>query len=494
MTRRAAAIAGAAVAMVLAAVAILGADGEDPTEQAARIADSAASAGTGSSGEDPLAWDPARRDELERRAATGTSHVIYALSPDGVIASAERTAAWRGLVERAAARHDVDPDRLEAIVFLESAGRPEVIAGDTPEVASGLVQILPSTATDLLGMRVDLAESIRLTRAIARAQERGREGRASRLIDRRANVDQRFEPRVALDGAARYLETATERFGAADLATVSYHMGIGNLESVIRAYADAEAEMPIGEVVADLNLSYAQLYFDTAPDHEDDAYGILAGLSDDSAEYYWRVLASERIMELWREDRAQLEHVTELATAKATLEELYHPEEETLTFDEPDDLERAMFTGQLLPLPDSGALGWAIHRRMGELAGTLDRDPELYRALRPEALATLSYMASRVRELSGADRPLRVTSSVRDDSYQDLLVGSNPEATAAYSLHTTGYAFDVLRNYESDAQAASFQFMLDRLQALAVIDYAVEPSAIHITVSPLGAELVETGD
>ena len=59
----------------------------------------------------------------------------------------------------------------------------------------------------------------------------------------------------------------------------------------------------------------------------------------------------------------------------------------------------------------------------------------------------------------------------------------NAEATDAYSLHTTGWSFDILREYESDAQASAFQFVLDRLQALGVIDYAVEPSAIHVTVS-----------
>ncbi len=72
---------------------------------------------------------------------------------------------------------------------------------------------------------------------------------------------------------------------------------------------------------------------------------------------------------------------------------------------------------------------------------------------------------------------------MRDEEYQRALVGINPEATSEYSLHTTGYSFDILRKYRNDRQAEAFQFMLDRLRALAVIDYAVEPTAIHITVS-----------
>jgi hypothetical protein len=480
-----AAVAGAAgVALALGLIL----DGDDPPPDAgAEIAVAAA----GLAADARLGWDPARREELERRAATGTSHVIYALSPGGVVASAERTAAWRPSVERAAARHGVDADRLEAMVFLESAGRPEVIAGETPEAASGLVQITPSAATDLLGMRVDLDRSIALTRAIARARERGMVGRAAWLERRRAEVDERFDPGLALDGAARYLEIAEERFGAPDLATVSYHMGIGNLESVIRAYvAEGSQVAPIGETVAAEGLTYAQLYFDSAPDRHADAYRLLAGFGDDSAEYFWRVLASQRIMELWRADRAELGRLVELATAKATLEEVYHPESETEVFDDPDDVEAALASGDLVALPASDELGWRVDPQMGELASRLDREPALYRALRPQALATLSYMAARVREVSGSERPLRVTSTVRDSAYQDLLRSTNPEATDEYSLHTTGWSFDILRRYESDAQAAGFQFVLDRLQALAVIDYAVEPAAIHVTVSELGSELI----
>ena len=489
MPMRAAAIVAAAIAVVVAVVLLRGDQDPDAEHSLAVIEGAvAAAAGDGS-----LAWEASRRTELEERAATGTSHVIYANSPEGVVATAERTAAWREDVERAARAHGIETDRLEALVFLESAGRPQVMAGETPEAASGLTQITPSAATELLDLRLELDRSIELTREIAKAERKDRTNLAGRLRSERARIDERFDPVKALDSAARYLEIAEKRFGAGDLATVSYHMGIGNLESVIRAYAGGGGEGPVAETVADGELSYAQLYFDSAPDHHPEAHEILAGLGDDSAEYLWKILASERIMELWRADREQLKRTDELATAKATLEELYHPEEETVVFDEPGDVADATEDGELLPLPEAGDArdaGWRPDRQIGELAPRLDGEPLLYRALRPEALATLSYMGARVRELSGAERPLRVTSAVRDSAYQELLAAGNPEATDNYSLHTTGYSFDVLRDYENDEQAGALQFMLDRLQALAVIDYAVEPRAIHVTVSDLGAELV----
>ena len=136
-----------------------------------------------------------------------------------------------------------------------------------------------------------------------------------------------------------------------------------------------------------------------------------------------------------------------------------------------------------MTLPDGADFGYAIDRGMGELASKLGVERTLYRALRPEALATLIYMASRVREINDGKGELTVTSTVRDQKYQDELVGVNDEATSAYSLHTTGYSFDILRDYSSDRQAKAFQFVLDRLRALDVIDYAVEPEAIHVTVS-----------
>jgi hypothetical protein len=475
-----------AAAALAAAVLALGIGDREPLDlRVARIVGGASAAARSAS--DPLAWKESRKDEFEARAATGASHVLFAMSPGGATASARRTSRWRDEIEAASERHGVDPDTLEAIVFLESAGRPDVSAGPTPEAASGLGQIIPSTATDLLGMRVDLAASVALTKRIAKAKSAQE---AAQLRRQRAEVDERFDPAAAIEGAATYLEIADDRFGESELAVESYHMGIGNLESVIRAYLGAGDEEPISGLVAGEGLSYARLYFDSDPDRHRQAYELLRGFGDESADYLWKVLASEVVMRLYRHDREQLERTSELATAKASLEEVFHPEDETEVFEQPDDIEAAIRDGDLVPLPNAPRLGWVPDPQMGELAGELDREPELYHALRPEALATLSYMATKVRELSGAFAPLLVTSTVRDREYQELLVGSNPEATDEYSLHTTGWSFDVLREYENGSQAATFQYVLDRLSALAVIDYAVEPAAIHITVSELGKDLL----
>src|SRR2546421_18615 len=108
---------------------------------------------------DPLAHRPRAEERLSPRAAAGLSHVLYAKSPGGAAATAARVARFRPLIERAARRYGQDPDLLEAIVFLESAGRPDARAGNDLRGAVGLTQILAQTGVGLLHMHVDLARS-----------------------------------------------------------------------------------------------------------------------------------------------------------------------------------------------------------------------------------------------------------------------------------------------------------------------------------------------
>jgi hypothetical protein len=105
----------ALVGVILVATGVIG--GDDGFE-----ADRIAAAGRDDGADDPFAWEAGRNDDLERRAALGLAHVLYEKSPGGIVASARRTARWRDEVEKAAAAHGVDPDTMEAMVLLESAG------------------------------------------------------------------------------------------------------------------------------------------------------------------------------------------------------------------------------------------------------------------------------------------------------------------------------------------------------------------------------------
>jgi hypothetical protein len=419
---------------------------------------------------DPFAYDPDDEDVLVRRAAAGTAHILYARSPGGAVATAERVARWRPQVEAAAKQARVDPDTLEGLVFLESAGREDAMAGDT-ESAVGLTQILAETGQNLLGMHIDVRRSARLTRRIDRAFRRGHVSKAQELRGERRAADERYDPVKALAATARYLTIAREQLGREDLAFVSYHMGIGNLQDVLRAYGE---ERP----------SYARVYFDSTPESHPDVQRRLMTFGDDSSTYLWRVNAAREIMRLFRSDRERLLRLQSLQTAKNSAEEVLHPLGSTPRFDTPEALKAAWDDDTIRAFPNEPELtGLARDPRMGELAQRVGAPPALYRGLRPEALAMALYIGAQVREFAGGEGPLRVTSTVRDETYQRQLIGRNREATHNYSLHTTGWAFDVARDYTSRRQALAFQFVLDRLQVLDAIAWVREPGAIHITVS-----------
>jgi soluble lytic murein transglycosylase-like protein len=386
-------------------------------------------------------------------------------------ASAQRTASFRPLVEAAARSAGLDPDTLEAIVLLESAGRPDAAADPRLQGAVGLTQILAETGRSLLHMQVDPAGARRIGRSLRRAQRKGDEALVKRLRARRRAIDERFDPPKALAATARYLVIARKELGRADLAVESYHMGIGNLQSALRDYGEDD-------------ISYARLYFDSTPTNHAKAYHRLAALGDDSATYLWRIMAAREIMRLYRSDPGKLDRISALQNAKNSAEEVLHPQSDTEQFASPDDLRAAYDDGRIVALPRAALLerGIAIDRGMGELAGRLKRSRTTYRGLREPALSLLAYIGDGVKAISG-DAPLVVTSTVRDAAYQRQLLRRNREATANYSLHTTGWAFDILRTYASRAQALAFEFMLERLQSHDLIAWVREPAAIHVTVS-----------
>ena len=214
-------------------------------------------------------------------------------------------------------------------------------------------------------MRVDLAASRRYTRRLARAERRGRDRRAAALRRARAQVDERFDPERALAGTARYLTIARKRFGREDMAFVSYHMGIGNLESVLRDFGGRR-------------LSYARVYFDSTPTRHVRAYRRLASLGDDSSNYWWKLAAAREIMRLWREDRPELDRLIALHAAKGSAEEVLHPEADTPRFDTAAELQARVGRRRHRAVPDGGGrvTGLRRDRRMGELAGRVHQPAE----------------------------------------------------------------------------------------------------------------------
>ncbi len=493
--KRDAAVAGAGAALVLAVITIAVAllRGDDSTPAAPEPTPAAPKPGAppyDAAAFQPFAYDAQDEDEFLARGSRGMAHVVYALSPGGVERSVDRTTRWRDEVEEAAAGSPVDPGYLEAMLFLESAGRPTVMADGTPASATGLMQIIPSTATALLGMHVDLARSLEINRELARESRRAEISRKAkkrraarhevqRLLRERPVVDERFDPRKSLAAAVRYLTIAGRRFGREDLAVASYHMGIGNLKTVIDTYVAPRAlARTTRRTIERFGLSWPRLYYDSSPTRNPRTWDLLTSLGDDSRHYLFKVLASREILRLARNDPDELERQIELQTAKGSAEEVLRPESRYPPYEDDKDLRFAYKRDELVPLPDAPKrLAFRPGRKMGSLARRLDQPKILYRGLRPEALATLLYIAKEYRRIAGHGT-LRVTSTVRDLPYQELLVETNIQATSEFSLHTTGFAIDIAKPRADSV----LRFLLERLQALDVIAWVEEPGAFHLTV------------
>jgi hypothetical protein len=438
------------------------------------------SPGAGLPDEDPLAWTQARSGDYAARATAGWSWPLYTKTADGLATAIARTQGWRKDIEAATAGTDVSPDTLSAIVLLESAGRPEAQASDDLHGAVGLTQIVAETGQDLLGLHVDVAASERIAKAIDKAARKGDDKRVEHLRAERRRVDERFDPRKSLEATVRYLQFARKQLGRDDLAIASYHMGVGNLQTALKAYGEG-------------TVPYVRLYFDSTPMHKADCWRFLSSLGDDSATYLWRVQAADQILHQVSEDPDGLARRTALMNERNSAEVALHPPDETTHFADGDALHDAYDSGEIAALPRAYLRlhGLRLDPQMGELAGKVGEKPSLYRGLRREALATLAYIGTGVRAISGEQRPLRVTSTVRDERYQDALLRVDDQATDDYSLHTTGYAFDIARDYASPKQAMALQFLLDRLTALDLIAWVREPGAIHVTVSSDAARLMQ---
>jgi len=451
------ALAGVALAVIVAIVLVvaLGGSGLSGAPPAANAPE------TGSGG--LFHYDPAASSEYIARATAGNGQVLFSKSPGGAIATARRVAAFRPMIDRAVAGTNIPATALEGLVFVESAGLPDAAVVDDPANAAGLTQILPSTATSLLHMHVDVAASRQLLAEIAQTHDAAK----LRSLQRRLEAaDERFDPAAALSGAVRLLQESEGMFGGRlDLAVTAYHMGIGNMQQVLSDY-DAGKPVP-----------YVQLYFDTAPDHDGSAYKLLSSLGDDSSLYWWRVLGAEQIMHLYRTDRAALTRLQSLETADAAGGSVLHPPGRAPRYASPSALQAAFKSRRLVRLPrNAAALGLAYDPSIGSQAGHVGAPRSLYEGLNPVAIKLLIRMAAAVRTLSGGQTPLQVAAAATDGKYLSAQGVYDPMAQ-------TGFSFQIARRYRSGAQAEAFQAVLDRLQSLNLIAWAPIGSVIEITAA-----------
>ena len=322
-----------------------------------------------------------------RGAALGLSHVLYAKSPGGVVASA---AAHRALA----------PDRSTASP--RATARPRHARGDR------LARSRPGAPTR--------APSDDLRSAVGPDPDPGRDRpEPARHADRRQGLrapDARHPARPpACAGArrcagastsasirprrsrrpARYLDFAKGKLGRDDLAVVSYHMGVGNLQQALTALRPGHRP-----------LRPALLRLEPAAPRGGVAQARLAGrrLLDLPVAGARRARDHAPVPQATPR-RSQREAV--LQSHKASAEEVLHP--------------RRAHDGVRRPLRDrpragvrrrcarstrrsSRPTGCGSTRSMGELARRIKQSPRLYRALRPQALAMLEAIGAATQAIA----------------------------------------------------------------------------------------------
>jgi hypothetical protein len=121
--RRLLAIVLVALTAVVVALALARVLRDDDAPSARLVPASGEPPGSGAEVVDPLAWTEDRSASYAAAAARGLAHPLYAQSPGGVLATARRVDRYRPVVESIARSSGLDPDTMEAMVFLRTPGR-----------------------------------------------------------------------------------------------------------------------------------------------------------------------------------------------------------------------------------------------------------------------------------------------------------------------------------------------------------------------------------
>ena len=138
-------------------------------------------------------------------------------------------------------------------------------------------------------------------------------------------------------------------------------------------------------------------------------------------------------------DRMMVELAPQNRRASHAIRDAYKKHLDLLVLDRYADLEGALFTGGLAPLPLDPRFNLAPRLEGPFPIGEKDLSRQVsYVAARPATIGALLDIAARVK--SG---PVEVTSLVRHTEYQGALRSTNANATTSVPMHTMGLAFDI---------------------------------------------------
>ncbi|MEX2272085.1 MAG: DUF5715 family protein [Vicinamibacterales bacterium] len=168
-----------------------------------------------------------------------------------------------------------------------------------------------------------------------------------------------------------------------------------------------------------------------------------------------------------------------------TIKDEYRPMLDTAQFADREHLQRALGTGELVPL-STIELSHVQPRLIGPSPiGQKDLEHQpLYIALRPAAMGMLIDINNRVQH-----GPLEVTSLVRTAEYQRALMGRNGNANTDVPTHVMGYAIDIGLKFMPAETAADLRRVLEDMRAAGDIYFIAEANQLTFHIVPVPSRI-----
>jgi hypothetical protein len=329
-----------------------------------------------------------------------------------------------------------------------------------------------------------------------------------RLLEaKRRQADERYDPAKAIAAQTRYMVRLARRYGSLDWVFQAYHGGEGGVRNTVSYYLGdqwrrfASIESAIRGIVATPSgaqrvrppLSFEDLYVKVSPVSHPAAFSYVYGRSDNHRFYWWKVLAAERAIALYRQDPSEFREQWRALRPGQRLEVVWYPNSKELNFRDVAALKKGYASGELVRWPANAKARGLI---LDDPAPLDPANAFHYKGLRPEAMGALHRVAAVYFANGGTKLPLRIHSLVQTEQYRARLNATRPPAwmrrltkpeDIPIDMQPTGLCFDIVRpttNWNRKVLEYALSYLADRNQIYYVEEREQGPRRYHVCPSP----------